>query len=355
MFRVLKLFSILCLALLAGCDRAPAKSGPVAPVVETRKADSGKAVEQPVDPAQLEMVDFASLTLNPPALRSTVLRWEQVLAKASKAGDVHVPWHNYEPRGSYPVVLEWWTDDPKQVSSYGAPGRNALVTKADFRLFSIRYTFRDKKEGKPDWAHVTAERHCVDKWSVQFRNTSSWPGDYSLLSLSFYRRPSATRKYVVLDVIPQLFGWEHRMTFDKATYQFRIALPELPSASDQVGSTAFHSRIRSLSTSPEAFRETCHSIVNDLEQLLLKELPTESAIAQVTEKQQIPGTGTHGGDPPQYSPEPSKRPLKAEEWQTVQEAAHAEIAKRRQIIDEHAAEMHAALVDLLPVHELLQP
>lgn len=355
MLRAIKLCSIVCLALIAGCDGASAKPVPVRPVAEARKVESGKEAEQPVDPAQLEMVDFASLNLNPPALRSTVLRWEQVLAKASKPGDVHVPWHHYEPRGSHSIVLEWWTDEPNQVSSYGALQKNSLVAKVDIRLLSMHYHFGDKKEGKPDRAHVTAERISVDKWSVRFQNASSWPGKYSPLSLGFFRQPSATRKYVAFDVLPHLFAWRKRMAFDKAAYEFKISLPEYPSASEAVESTQFHSRIRSLSTSPESFRETCHSIVNELEQLLLKSLPSDSAIFQVTEEQQVPGTGTDGGNPTRYRPQPSKRPLQAEEWEAVLEAARAEMAARRQIIDEHAAEMHEALVDLLPVHELLRP
>ena len=72
------------------------------------------------------------------------------------------------------------------------------------------------------------------------------------------------------------------------------------------------------------------------------------AIEQASKQVQEPGTGTSGGNPPRYFPELSNRPLTAEEKESLRIKATDEIQRRRQVLEKHYVEMHAALKKAFP-------
>ncbi len=345
--RSCSLLPLLLVFVTAGCDFAPRSgSHPVTPPASVKKR-----IQNPMgEPSTL--VDFSVKEIKSEHIRTAILHWEQVIARLEKdrPQDVHVSWSTHPVQGA--AVMQWWTNAPERISFGGIIRNHVFSAGSDVRLLRISCAADRPKATSSNRASVTVEQFWGDEWIILFNHITKDLPATDFTSLTFHRRATPTRQHIDLNVFPELGIWRTGMKFAEVDYQFLVALPDSSPKPSELRTQRLAAQMRSMRVSPQSFRDHCHKILDELEQLVKTKLPSTEAIehAYIT----VRVGGTHGGDPPRDQHQASDRPLQADEWHSVIAAALTDISLRRKFIDEHHVEFHGALAKMLPVHELLE-
>ncbi len=357
MFKKLKFLPIILLVVMVSCDKAPPAGKSVA---NKPGAPTAGPIDYGSEGANLASAEFGDMTFTSPELRSTVLRWQKAIDRTPHGRLTQSPWLRLcsspppDPNSKTKEFVKWWSSVPHLMRPDASVKDRAYSEKTNRTILSISCNVQDQKTSRVWLARIAAQQYSADRWFARFQNSSYGPAKRSFPELDFSRAETATSPYLHYKLLPGLWEWSATATFDKVQYQFGIALPEVYSQHKKERLQQLEARVRALSDSTDSFRATCQSIVTDLEQLMANELPSARAVRSAISKEVIE-VPTTPYSPPTYSDAPSDRPLKAEEWQSVLDAAREDLAERRKFIDEHYVGLHAALVALFPVHELLEP
>lgn len=376
MSSVLKILVIVLLTCIASCDRVPPPANRVKaatfPVTSFLK-DLPPAKDEPIPEPQF--VDFKTLKFQTPQVLATVLKWEELIKKYKRSEDVHVAWNKLTPLSAFPPVrrnyCEFWSNLPTLIDPE-KPYIRSLLAADEIRLLRIECALSENQTAYPDTAWVHAEHYSRTGWRVRFRHEESarWDVVYSQLEFDVvpFILPGTLRprKFVRFDFLPGQFAWRHECSFEGHNYHFFIALPEAAGHPKAKRFVKIKPRLGNLCKSADSFRQTCHAVADELEGHMREQFSpangtlgifTRGEVALVNEEDldplpiQAQQPGQPGSTAKQQTNKPARRSMKPEDWQSVLNAGLIEIAKRRQVIDDHYIELHEALVDLLPVHE----
>jgi hypothetical protein len=301
------------------------------------------------DPPPVERVDFTAVQFDSPIMRDTLLRWEAAAHGMRNDAWHHESWYqtvDTRPPKSH-AIIQWWSTAPKRVDAKGSLFRIDIANPD--QVHHIRMQCESKKNAmQPESAMMTAYWFPVNGWGVHFFG-SMRDIDTGYARLSFMQRDNGRFSNARFNFFPDWGRWEYRTTFDDVNYYFVVALPDKGFDHRAMPVSLIRDQFGRWSSSPEAFRGQALEMLEKLEQTMREEILSDGAISRISVT--VTMGGTHGGDPPYDHEQPAERPLTDTERQTVLDAAVAEVAQRREMLEADYAEFYHALVNVFPIHE----
>ncbi len=296
------------------------------------------------NPPPLDRIDFDAMKLEDDSIREAIPRWENAAAKMHDASWHHESWYRIKQHWA----VEWWSTTPQFISADGLFDSTFAVLSSDVQLVriecgSISNVF------EPHRATLSATWKPKTGWgALLYYSASDATANSSILA--FDRHGKNTNRVFGFNFFLNVSRWEHQATFHNVQYTFQVESPDFRLA--DLGCPLTFEELRKLVSSEAAFREAGMKRLDHLEDAVKAHFQSTEAIKMGRIRIQIPGTGTHGGNPPRYDYQPVERPLSAKEKQTILDAALSEIAGRREIFRTYSADMYHALEKAFPLKAL---
>jgi hypothetical protein len=339
----------LCTVLMASCGKPPTPpSTPVVPAVPVRKY--GDPIDWVNDPPIKSTMTFAELDVRSTTVRNALLRWQAAARGMRKTDWFYQPWYS-QPKKSG-VFLTWWSTMPEHVNESGqVETGHAYATEASQNVLITCVSGRNGLR-RSEYAFLHATSSPTDGWGVAF-SVMIDPAGLQLSRLLFYPHGAPfDDKLQNIALFPDFLTWHQSVKFGGVDYTVRDAVGPAVDA-DSLRAALSPDLIAKWTSSAESFQQATLDTLDELERKLRNEIA--SGVVAKSATQWVPAGGTHGGDPDRLDPHSSDRPLSPEEQQSMLDDGLKEIERRRGEIIKHSVELHAALLKVFLMSEVVGP
>jgi hypothetical protein len=313
------------------------------PPAEPKRSDPTAA-----EPALDRPLDITAAKFESPAIRTRLAKFESAAVEVAPQDWEYVPWRWRGATGNRPERLfnaaTTWSSRARDQIPWGSI---ALVT-----------TPRDMKPGTPKVFHDVSlfviSRTGGDRWSHHMRYIENWADDKRVqehFQVTLYPGPEPPVDPRQIVALP-LRSAGVRKRVGSVEYDVGVSLND---QNNEIGIA------RRYLASPQSLREAALADCEAMEKLAAKKIRAGEGISQVVDLSiRVPVKQTRSipdfprDEPAKFHPPlPAKYALTDAEREEVIEQLRADLAARRALVEEHAAELHAAIERAFPLGRVL--
>jgi len=377
---------LLCLSFLAliGCEeQLPSQSQSATSNSKTKPKKFGAVpIDWANDPPKLDRVDFATVHIDSPELRATVLRWQAASANiyASESQGLtltaqskrHAKWHHeswylrpYSPYESTRSILCWWSSVSDMATPYGYVERGTQNRPYEVRHIYLYYDLTESPSRKPQPVRLAAEWMPEEGWGAELFCGSDGTA-ITALALRICPRAGLVSSGPGINFFHTLGRWEHTAvypgtprerlplvsdeTFEELHFKLVAAIPEASVAYDDNPAALCLQRLHEMAAAPEEFKRVALQILDELKQTIESDFDSDKIVSESFFP--TSARGRSGGNPPHLSLVPGDRALTGAEKHVLLQLTRTELARRRALIEDNFVTMHKAIVKVFPLDEI---